>query len=300
MLKKQSFNWWNKNKKIAALLMVVAFLYPAGYAMDTDSSQSSVHAQITRDALTEMVAPENLRLIIEANDSQDAPGGEGVAERRRHFDASAIAGAYHYIEREKTKALNLASEADTEPEARLDALRHIGLMLHSVQDFYLRSNYVETQLENPEAKVDPYNISLVDWTKVSEGKYTAAKHGDPEDALNKDSSTAGGGKTSLGGKVTYHSVAKDLAVRETQRQWNLLETLLRSRCGDRAPAVLAALRKASTPTAAQTAAAKDKEASQTILGNPDAPESTKDRSPDVDPTRKDDRSPDNPDVDQGP
>jgi hypothetical protein len=299
-VKKDSFSWWNKNKKIAALLMVAASVYPAGYAMDTDSPQDSVHAQITREALGGAIAPENLKLIIDANDSQDAPGSEGATEKRRHFDGRSIASAYQYVEREKTKALNLAAEADSEPEARLESLRHLGLALHSLQDFYLRSNYVETQLENPATKEDPYNIGLVDWSKVTEGKYTAAKHGDAEDALNKDSVTTGGGKTAVSGTATYHSVARDLAVRETQRQWNLFETLVRGRCGDRAPAVLAALRQASSPTAAQSAATKDRESSQTIVGDPDAKASTKDRSPDVDPAKMDDRSPDNPDVDQGP
>lgn len=255
--------------------------------MDTGSQPTNVHAQITHDALIGSISEANLKLIIDADTAQDAPGSEAANERRRHFDGTSIAATIAHINREKNKALNLAAEADTEPQARLDALRHLGMMLHSVQDFYLRSNYVEQQLKVEDNKNDPYNIALVDWNKLSPPDIAAAKHGDPDDALNKDSSTAGGGKTAIGGKATYHSVARDLAVRETQRQWNLFETLVRTRCGERAPAVLAALRQANTPVAPQTTA-RD-EPTQTIVGDPQASD-----------LKTDDRNPDNPDGDQGP
>jgi len=284
-----------KIKFAAQILSVVAFVYPTGYAMDTASSPPSLHAQITHDALAGSLSDDNLKVIIDANDSQDAAGSDGAKEARRHFDANSINNTVNYINREKNKALTLASEADSEPQARLDALRHFGLMIHAAQDFYLHSNYLEQQLRTEENRNDPYNIALVDWNKFPE-KMSAAKYGDPEDALNKDSATAGGGKTAIAPKVTYHSAARDLAVRETQRQWNLFETLVRARCGDRAPRVIAALRQASTPTAAQTATGKDMEPTQTIVGDPTAP------APQPDPTtlRTDDRSPDNPDADQGP
>jgi hypothetical protein len=275
------FRFSNKNKYIlAASFSIGLLLAPSGYAMDSASPESSLHGQITREALMGTLADPNLKAVIDANDSQDAPGSEGAQEKRRHFDQSNIKGALQYISREKTKALNAAAEADVEPESRADALRHFGLMLHAVQDFYTRSNYVELQLESPEHKNDPYNIPLVDWNKVPDGivglasgtKLSAAKQGNPQDEMNKDDVTVGGGKTIISGKITYHSVARDLAVRETQRQWNLFETLLRSRCGERAAAVLAALRQASTPTAA-AGTAKEKESMQTIVGDPvDSPE----------------------------
>jgi hypothetical protein len=128
----------------------------------------------------------------------------------------------------------------------------------------------------------------VDWNKVGPSfpGLTAAKFGFPgEDVLDKESGTAGGGKTVVNGKATYHTIARDLAVRETQRQWNLFETLVRNRCGERAPAVIAALRQASTPTSAQTSAAKELESTQTIVS---------------DPTKMDDHNQDNLDADQGP
>lgn len=273
----------------AQILSAALFVYPAVYAMDTGSSQVNVHGSITHDALQGTLSEENLKLMMAADDSQDAAGSEGTTlpEKRRHFDAGAIPGSILYINREKNRALNLAAEADKDPLARLDALRHFGLMLHAVQDFYLRSNYVEMQLADEANKNDPYGISLVDWNRVGPTYpgLTAAKYGFGEDILDKESGTAGGGKTVVNGKTTYHTVARELAVRETQRQWNLFETLVRSRCGNRAPSVLAALRQASTPTAPQTSATKEIESTQTIVS---------------DPTKMDDHSQDNLDADQGP
>jgi hypothetical protein len=273
----------------AQILSAALFVYPAGYAMDSGSSQANIHGAITHDALQGMLSEDNLKLMMAANDSQDAPGSEATsnAEKRRHFDAGSISGAILYINREKNKALNLAGEADKDPQARLDALRHFGLMLHAMQDFYLRSNYVEMQLADEGNRNDPYSISLVDWSKVGPTYpgLTAAKYGFGEDALDKESGTAGGGKTVVSGKTTYHTVARELAVRDTQRQWNLFETLVRNRCGERAPAVIAALRQASAPNANPTAATKEIESTQTIVS---------------DPTKMDDHNQDNLDADQGP
>lgn len=211
----------------------------------------SVHAQITKDALGQTFSDSNLKSIIAANESQDVPGSEGAAEARRHFSANTLVSAVGYIDREKKRALNLASEADTDPRSRADALRHLGMLMHTVQDFYLRSNYLEMQLETQSNIEDPFNIPLVDWSKVPDGittagglKLTGADPTSAEDVLVKDTAETPGGKKVISGKITQHAVAKDLALRETQRQWNVFETLLRTRCGDRAPAVLAALRQA--------------------------------------------------------
>lgn len=261
---------------MALFLALAGFLASPCYS--NNETQTNLHAEITRDALAGTISPENLASIIDANVSLDDPKTDGAAEKRRHFDGTAMTGAAQYINREKNRALNSAAEADMNPESRTSALRHFGLMIHCVQDFYTRSNYVELQLENPDNQVDPYNIPLVDWNKVPElvvgthsgTRLNAAKHSDSEDPLNKESATIGSGKTVVSGKSTYHSVAKELAIRETQRQWSLFEALIRARCGDRAPAVLAALRRASTPTAAQAASVREKE-TQTIVGDPQEP-----------------------------
>jgi hypothetical protein len=245
-----------KNKYITALIAMIApcvsVAYSADSAVPLPSPAADVHARITRDALRENLSEASIKAIVQANLAQDAAGSEDAAEKRRHFDGSTMAAAVAFINREKNKALNLAAEADSDPESRADALRHFGVMLHTVQDFYLHSNYVELALEDERNRNDPYNIPLVDWNKVPSG-YTGMRSGqplaaysaaNPNDALNKEGATTPGGAIVVTDKVTQFSIASDLAGRETQRQWNLFETLVRNRCSNRAAAVLAALKQA--------------------------------------------------------
>ncbi|HEY9792143.1 MAG TPA: HET-C-related protein [Candidatus Obscuribacterales bacterium] len=245
----------HKNKYILALLALSAAMPAALYALDSSRAALSVHGAITRDALNSTLAPANLKAVIDANDSQDAPG-EGQSEKRRHFEGNVFPAAVAYINREKNRALTLSAEADTDEQSRADALRHFGLMLHAVQDFYLHTNYIELELEDQHNKSDPYNLPLVDWNRVPDG-YGGSKSGkqlaacmavDGNDPIDKSAATTPGGRVVVAGGATQFTVAQELAVKETERQWKLFETLVRTRCAGRAPAVLAALRHAD-PTA---------------------------------------------------
>ncbi len=251
----------NKNKyrqfrRLFFFFCLFLFLCPhltARAFAPSSSGGQSIHEGITRDALTHIVSDDSLKLIVEANDSQDKAGGEGALECRRHFDGGNLAAALSYIDREKKKALNCAAEADGDVQSRADALRHFGLMLHCVQDFYSRSNYLEIELELPACRANPFDIPLVDWSKLPDGYegalsglgLAAARHTDKADEkLNKDSELTPEGKKIVSGKISYYSVARELAVRETQRQWNLFEALIRARCPERSAAVIAALKQA--------------------------------------------------------
>ena len=181
---------------------------PVAYALDREPSSTGLHAGITREALGETLCAGNLKAVMEANESQDALGGDGIGEKRRHFEGSVFPAALAYFNREKTRALNLATEADSDAESRADALRHLGLMLHSVQDFYLHTNYVELELEETHNKSDPYNIPLVDWSRVPDGyagtksgaKLAACESNSSDDAINKDSVTTVGGRKPVPGE----------------------------------------------------------------------------------------------------
>lgn len=240
-------------KKTTSLLLALfssSQLATYGFSSQ-DATGGNIHEQITREALKGIVSEANLKVILNANSAQDATGSEGLAELRRHFGDEKFASSLGYIDREKKRALNYASESDTDPEQRGRALVHIGEMLHSVQDFYSRTNYLELMLTNPNYKNDPYSIPLVDWQKVPDG-YPGlinfnTKAGNINDTAKvvKDSANLEESKKVTEGKITYFNVAKDLAVRETQRQWNSFETMVRNRCGERAAAVIAALKAAS-------------------------------------------------------
>ena len=221
-----------------------------GAFSSADDKGGNVHEQITLEALQGTLSDNNLALVCRACTSQDRAGSEGEAEERRHFKGDSVSAAIAYIERERKKVLNYAQDADTSPEDRARALYHFGLLLHTVQDFYSRTNYVEIKLEplkKAGASADPYNVDLPDWSRLENSSsvqvdgVTLVNHG-----VDKDNGQALSGKHSFG-STNYFKVARGLAIRETQRQWNLLENLIRNKCQARAAVVVAALKQASCP-----------------------------------------------------
>jgi hypothetical protein len=91
-----------------------------------------------------------------------------------------------------------------------------------------------------------YNIPLIDWSTflsllrngnktniVVEG-FDKADAGDPEARL-----TVGG--------ITYFALAKELAVRETERQWRELESLIKAKLQGTGSAVTVSLKTAGCP-----------------------------------------------------
>lgn len=239
-------------KKVTLLLILLSACHAATFAFsNTNSMGGNTHNEITSEALKSILSEANLKIIIDANIAQDRPGSEGASELRRHFGEERFVSSLGYIDREKKRALNYASESDTDPEQRGRALVHFGEMLHCVQDFYSRTNYLELMLSNESYRNDPYNIPLVDWVKVPDGYpglmsfSVRTGNADQRAAIVKDSMECDEGKKIIVARISYFQAAKDLAVRETQRQWNSFETMIHNRCGDRAAAIIAALKQAS-------------------------------------------------------
>jgi hypothetical protein len=256
---------------LMSLSCIVGACLSAGAFSTTSSMGGEVHDQIIKEALTGTVCDANIKFMNDASDSQDAPGTSAASEARRHFNDANLASAMAYLDRERKQALNYAGNADTDPDDRAQCLRHLGLLLHTAQDFYSRSNYIELQLQNPNKRVDPYNIDLIDWGKLQAGQVGDLACGNPD--LNKDNATTGEGKRVVG-KATYFSVARDLALRETQRQWNLFESLIRTRFNNRAPAIIAALKNASIAEGSTLDSLLDKDSDGSKL-NLKAPEPEK-------------------------
>ncbi len=239
-------------KSITLFLSFLALTQAASLAFSSsESTGGAIHEQITREALKDLFSEANLKVIIDANAAQDKPGSEGQTELRRHFGDERFASSLGYIDREKKRALNYASESDTDPGQRGRALVHFGEMLHCAQDFYSRTNYLELMLGNESFRNDPYSIPLIDWAKVPAGypgliAFNAKAGASNESAgIVKDSPTSEEGKKIVSGKTTYFQVTRDLALRETQRQWNSFESMIHNRCGERAAAIIAALKQAS-------------------------------------------------------
>ncbi len=240
----------NSDLLVKGLAVTLISMQPSpGLAFSSSDGQGGkVHAEITEEGLRGTIGSSNLKLIIDANEAQDKKESEGAKDSRRHFAAKTVESALSYIDREKKSALNYACEADTDQESRANALRHFGMLLHSAQDFYSQSNYVELSLKGPQFRGDPLQIPLVDWSRVPGGYEglvaNAADSLDNAVNFSKDNPTTDQGKK-VAGKTTYYNIARELAIRETQRQWALFETLIRNRCGDRAPKIIAALKQAS-------------------------------------------------------
>lgn len=233
--------------------LIPIWLMLSGFSSD-ESQGGKIHQAITRDALAGTLSDGNMAYVIKAVESQGDRSGADATQAGRHFEKNKLAQSLRYMNREKRKALNYAREADVDPDSRAYCLRHLGLMMHTAQDFYSATNYVELQLEDPVVFHNPYDMPLVDWSLVPDG-YGGLKSGSPlvsavtdpfgnTITFAKDNASTKNGKQKVG-KTNLFNLARELAVRETQRQWNLFEALIRGRYHNRSQKILAALRQAS-------------------------------------------------------
>jgi hypothetical protein len=258
------------------LVILVALVFPSlvnAFSSEADQG-GNVHEQILREALAGLVSDANLAYMVKAANSQDFTtskiGKPPVADARRHFDNNQFLDSINQMNREQKVALNHALDCDTNLQDRAQCLKHLAYLLHTAQDFYSRSNYIELALEEERYKHDPYSIPLVEWAKVPLG-YVGKKSGKKlcsgyinegdklENAaessgemlgytvLNKDNAQTAEGKKKID-SATYYRLARDLAVRETQRQWALFEAVVKSRYPHKAANILASLRVASPDT----------------------------------------------------
>jgi hypothetical protein len=211
---------------------------------------AKVHEQITKDALSSSICEANLKVILLGCDSQDI--ASAGADRYRHFQDANLLKTLNFVEREKRKVLNFCATADSDEKSRACALYHFGQILHTLQDFYSRSNYLELKLnEIHRAHHDPtkeelYGLPLVDWstliTKLRNGERTNIT----VEEADKSNPTDPESLRNING-ISYFSLARELAVRETERQWRQLESLIKARLQNNATAVTISLKTAGCP-----------------------------------------------------
>jgi hypothetical protein len=231
------------------LIAFVAALF-LGLPLPIFAAGSTSAAEI-QDALGNKFCPGNLRIITAGADSEPEPGS-GVADGYRHFQNEDVLKSLNFLEREKRKILNLCVNADTDQNSRVLALFHLGLLCHVSQDFYRSSNYVEIKAAELErikkdlTSSDLYNLELVDWSGLirllRDGGHSSihVKAFDKTDPNSEESLHKVAG-------VTYFDITRELCVRETERQWHQIESLIRSHFHTNSAAVLAALLNASVP-----------------------------------------------------
>jgi hypothetical protein len=214
----------------------------------SDSDGQSLHGKIVKEALSSTLNGPNLDLVIRSLD-QEATDQAKNATLTTGSDAVSVRQSVAFVDREQKKILNYAAEADVSPANRYHCLKHFGQLLLVAQDFYSRSNYVEVESERLAEKLgksgfDPYNIELVDWNKLTiASRQNQILAFGPATMAKEDPSQS---KATLGA-TTYYKAARELAVRETAHQWEVLEALIKQRYHERAVTILAALKQASCP-----------------------------------------------------
>lgn len=229
-------------RKIAISLLLAgvnALCTSSAYSFGSDES-GNIHEQLTQEALKGTICDANLKLIMKGVSAADVAGAEGAKDPRRHFKTGEITKCLALVDREKRKLLNFAHTADTDEKSRARVLYLFGQVLHTLQDFYSRSNYIE--LREHQFKDDLYSMDLADWTELQQAESkigTLLKF----EGFDKSTPNSEEGKKLISG-TNYYRVARELALRETQRQWNLMETLIRNKSEKRANEVIVGITQA--------------------------------------------------------
>ena len=99
------------------------------------------HKSITHKALSEHFSLRALDAILAANIKQDDLLTGQIGHNEYHYDNNAIAEADRYLEEQRR--LTLSALQDEDPPAAWAAF---GRLIHTAQDFYAHTNYVDLWL----------------------------------------------------------------------------------------------------------------------------------------------------------
>ena len=129
------------------------------------------HAQITRQALGELVSARALQTILIANLRQDNLRGQ-VGHDEYHFDNNAFEKANAYLDEQRQLSLDALRDGQVS-----SAWSAFGRLTHAAQDFYAHSNYVTMWLarhtdSTPPAstEIDPVISDLINSPDLRSGK----------------------------------------------------------------------------------------------------------------------------------
>lgn len=228
---------------IAALSLPSVCALDAGAFALKDKYGNSIHGEIIKESLGNKVSPKNLRLLIEVADKTFPTSGQYF------FSKGKLKSSASFMQREQMKAINFAHDADTNPKDRYRALKHLGMMLRASEDFYSHSKYVEIEAAREQARkdkvFDPYQMELFDWSKLNNPAYLEYEGMHVDDG-GRPMETEDEGSTRLG-SATYYKVARELAVRETARQFEIFIALVKQKYKARNLTITTALKEASAP-----------------------------------------------------
>jgi len=229
-------------KLLPTLIITGLFMCQAAPSLSfalQDRDGQSLHGQILREALSNKICAKNLEFISQSADRT-------IPEATHDFFGKGnLKSGLSNLEREQKLILNYAQEADVNAKMRYRTLFHVGRLMRIAEDFYSQSNYVELQAERLKEKqgtsFDPYQIELVDWGKLNYSEYLKRGNKTLNDG-GRPKENEEEGKDRLG-SATYYKVAKDLAIRESMRQWDMLLALIRQKYPKRSASIITALKE---------------------------------------------------------
>ncbi len=99
------------------------------------------HKSITRRALSEHFSPHALDAILAANIKQDDLLTGQIGHDEYHFDNNAIAESDRYLEEQRVLTITALQYDNLSA-----AWAAFGRLIHTAQDFYAHSNYVDLWL----------------------------------------------------------------------------------------------------------------------------------------------------------
>jgi len=131
----------------------------------------SVHAEITSNALAGNFSDRALEAIIAANLKQDRLLSL-IGHDEYHFDSNAFAESYAYLEAERSLTVSYLEANEV-----CSAWSAFGRLLHTAQDFYAHSNYIDLWLScQPDGalptpiEVDPVDEDLIHTGALRSGR----------------------------------------------------------------------------------------------------------------------------------
>jgi len=130
------------------------------------------HESITRKALSGHFSPRALEVILAANIKQDDLLTGQIGHDEYHYDNNAIGKSDRYLEEQRTLTVFALQKNDLPA-----AWAAFGRLIHTAQDFYAHSNYVDLWLAHvdgqtppPPPEIAPVMNELVHNPKLRSGK----------------------------------------------------------------------------------------------------------------------------------
>jgi hypothetical protein len=130
-----------------------------------------IHIEITRSALAGRFSERALDAIISANLKQDGLLGL-IGHNEYHFDSNAFEQSYAYLEEQQALIVSSLEMNDLP-----SAWSAFGRLMHTAQDFYAHSNYIDLWLScQPDgalptpSEVDPLDEDLIHTRALRSGR----------------------------------------------------------------------------------------------------------------------------------